>query len=1596
MVHYVTLLIVAILVLTVSSPGLYGDEFDTMRVRWEETMRGGSSYDPADPIVASKLAGITTKANDRWTSMNKGAGRTCLWDDEADGATQSGDVYRSYVRLKDMATGYRVRGSGVEGNVDLRDDIIAALDWLYANWYNETMDSPTWLYFEMGIPKFLADITVLMYDDLTPAQISSYMGTIQRFTPVIDNLDGSKMTGANRVSKVRGMVVHGIVIKNGARIAQARDALDQLFPYVTNGDGFRSDGSFVFHRKHPYNGGYGTSLLQHLSEVMFILAGSSWDVTHPEASNVFEWIHEGYQPVIWRGDVMDMYRGRTISFHNKTAINYGNALINGVNRLTPAAPPADQLAFKSMLKYWVGTNTFSDYFETCTLNHYLTLKAIMNDDGIPSRGDLVRYKQYPNMDRAGHFRPGWAFGISMHSNRIYNFESLGGNQNPRGWHTSDGMTYIYNNDQAQFAESFWCTVDMRRLPGTTISRNQSPPECLLSSQNWVGGVEWQGLYGATGMWLKPNGQTLSAKKSWFCFNDEVVALGSDIRSTDNQIAETIVENRRLTAAGGTNALVVNGSAKPVTAPWSESMTGVEWIHLAGNVPGSDIGYYFPAPAALEGKREERTGKWEDVNPQYPTDDIFTNTYVTLWFDHGYNPTDGSYQYVLLPNRSSAQVGAYAGNPSVIVLENSAAVHAVKEKNLNIVGANFWTDSTRTVDLITCNRRASVMVQDNPGSSVIAAVSDPTQVGSSVQIEIARKAYSVVARDPEISVTQLSPTIKFTVNVSGKRGKTFEVKFSTDPDDGPPPERKIGLIGWWKMDGNLLDSSPSKLHGNYEPSGSAGFSSDRPSAIESGQSLNLPGGPDNSDSSLMRAPDDPVLDTGNVISISHWIKTTRQSRAGTVCHDDDKSEYAYLFYFNNTGKTGFYVRGSGSAMYEDSTYADGRWHHVVGVYDRYAAERIKVYFDGVKVGAVGKDVAILDGDKGISIGRYWGNKIYNFQGKVDDVAIFNVALTPGQVQQLFNGNRTPGNVVPPTADPAFDSPPTLNGQAAVSSLNGEAPFGVAGSAAASDPDGDAITYAWVWGDGTSFTDTPPVGVASIPTHTFNAAGTYTVTVTASDESGGSVLVSWTVEVSENTPPVAQDQTVTTSENTSKAVVLNATDADGDVLTYWLVQRPSRGELTGTPPNLTYVPDADYAGTDHFTFQASDGTADSNVATVSVTIADATPPHPMNGLIGWWMMDGNLADASPSGLDGAHEPSGSAGFTSDRPSAIGSGQSLVLPGGADNTDSSRMRAPDDPVWDTGNVISISHWIKTTRRSRAGTVCHDDDSGEYSYLFYFNNTGKTSFYVRGSGSATYDASTYADGKWHHVVGVYDRFAAERIKIYFDGVKVGAVGKDVAILDGDKGISIGRYWGRNIYNFQGQVDDVAIFNVALTPEQVQQLRDGSRTPGNVVPSAAEAVPAAAQPSAQSQPLTVTGIVARAVFRSVGRDSVKVSGELDLPAGFDPADKRVTLEVEGATRDFQLDRSGRAKTGNGMLKLRIKQRRGQAFAGGRVRFKTRLVKGNYSAYWRNAGLANTDASHAPASMTVRMVVETTTYEGLAGGTYRCRKGKTGIFKGRR
>ncbi|MEQ1859136.1 MAG: polysaccharide lyase family 8 super-sandwich domain-containing protein [Chthoniobacteraceae bacterium] len=779
----------ACLLLVISTAFLArADEYDDLRLKWRDTIVG-TGYDTADADVISRLGSVASTANSNWSSMDTSPTRTFLWSDAAS-TTISSHLTTNYSRLRAMALAYATPGCSLAGNATLLADITSALDWMNTNRYNPTKSIyDNWWDFEIGSPLQLTDIAVLLYDQLTPTQLTNFMNAVEKFTPsATTQAPGGTtgtFTGANRMWKIRVVAVRGAVVKSSAKLTAARDAFSNLFVYVTSGDGFYTDGSYIQHTSHPYTAGYGSSLLSNMVPVLAWLSGTTWAVTDPAQSNVFEWVYDSFEPIIYRGAAWDLVRGREAGRSGGSPQPTGHTIMDSIMQMAQFAPPADAARMESMVKEWALSDTVRDFVSLRPLPTLPLAKALLADAGVPRRGELIGHRTFAEMDRVIHLGAGYGFGLSMCSTRIANFESING-ENLRGWFTGDGQTILYNADLDEFADAYYATIDQYRMPGVTadVTHNKLPPvpnsigpraqgQSTTSPHNWVGGATL-GDFGAAGMQFKGVAVTLTGKKSWFMFDDEIVCLGAGITSTDSRPIETTVENRKLSGTG-TNVFTVNGVAKPSALGWTESMPGVNWAHLAGTAPGADIGYFFPQTPTLTALREARTGAFADIDDGSSATPI-TRNFLRMSFEHGSNPTNATYQYVLLPGRTARRVGNYAEAPQVSVLVNNANVQAVSETTLGITAANFWTDTTQSAGIVTANKKCSVLVQ-NDGTFIDVAVSDPTQANTgSIDLQIAASANALVSADAGVTVTQITPGIAMTVSVNGAQGKTFRARF----------------------------------------------------------------------------------------------------------------------------------------------------------------------------------------------------------------------------------------------------------------------------------------------------------------------------------------------------------------------------------------------------------------------------------------------------------------------------------------------------------------------------------------------------------------------------------------------------------------------------------------------------------------------------------------------------------------------------------------------------------------------------------------------------------------------------------------------------
>ena len=214
----------------------------------------------------------------------------------------------------------------------------------------------------------------------------------------------------------------------------------------------------------------------------------------------------------------------------------------------------------------------------------------------------------------------------------------------------------------------------------------------------------------------------------------------------------------------------------------------------------------------------------------------------------------------------------------------------------------------------------------------------------------------------------------------------------------------------------------------------------------------------------------------------------------------------------------------------------------------------------------------------------------------------------------------------TITPVNDAP-TAAGQSVTTDEDTAKAITLSGS----DVDGDALTYA---ASQPSHGSVSCTGASCIYRPTANYSGADSFTFKANDGQTDSAAATVSITVNPvNDPPTATAQSVTTDEDTAKAITLSGSDPDGanTPLTYTIVGQPLHGTLSGTAPNLTYTPAANFYGTDSFTFRVNDGSLDSETATISITINAVNDAPTLSAIANQTLAWGYTVSFTPTASD-----------------------------------------------------------------------------------------------------------------------------------------------------------------------------------------------------------------------------------------------------------------------------------------------------------------------------------------------------------------------------
>ena len=299
-------------------------------------------------------------------------------------------------------------------------------------------------------------------------------------------------------------------------------------------------------------------------------------------------------------------------------------------------------------------------------------------------------------------------------------------------------------------------------------------------------------------------------------------------------------------------------------------------------------------------------------------------------------------------------------------------------------------------------------------------------------------------------------------------------------------------------------------------------------------------------------------------------------------------------------------GTDAQITGTTSLADGNWHHVVGVRDESVNKNF-LYVDGAKVGEVSVNYPnsfTVDAADSVPVNIGWFNSgsMHHFIGEIDEVAIFNVALTPELITQYYNARNPTGHCAAGNYAPNITSTP-------VTSATEDTQY--AYTFEADDYDlGDLLTlsaqkkpswltFSWTTGQRTALLSGTPVN---------SNVGDTTVTLRVTD---GTITkdqtFTLTVANTNDAPEITSTPVIEVDEGAAYSYTIVATDVDvNDVLTYaatvkpdWLSVNATTGVVSGTPAH-------EDVGDHEVTVTVSDGTdEDTQEFTITVNSINVAP-------------------------------------------------------------------------------------------------------------------------------------------------------------------------------------------------------------------------------------------------------------------------------------------------------------------------------------------------------------------------------------------------------
>lgn len=568
------------------------DPVETILQRAEQYLRKGMTAEDVKNLM------VTLNEQDQWPDIDYTDQQPSAWST----ATHLNRV-RSMTLAWTDATSVWFHDAALKAVID------RALD----HWLSKRYHNPNWWHNEIGIPRIMQDILVMLRHDLRG----------ERFKQAMDVLGQHKVrgTGANLAWSADLGLHYGALLHDPAMIQRCSQLISNEIK-VSEEEGIQPDYSFHQHGARLQTCHYGNAFLSENVKVAWELRDTPWAFAENKIDILSNFVLDGWQ---W------MSRG---------IYTVPGTLDRSVSR----RGMLESADLRNLLPYLITL----DEKKADVLD---SLAKRQDGEDVPLKG----YRYFPWSDFAAYQRPDFSFFVKTISVRTRFTESING-ENLKGSLLNSGDTYFMRDGQEYF--NLMPVWDWAHLPGITTFDGAKTVQ-----QKFTGGVS-NGESGVAAMHYRAEDdrKNLTVNKLWASHGDVVVCMLSDLTTENTGVVYTVLDQCRWRGE-----VRVNKPAKSV-GEGTHHLKNVNWIFHSG------FAYIPLAPSPLELHLKEAHGTWASINKGKSQEVISEKVFMPVYVHRDEDPS--SFGYAVVSCKSAKEAREIARHPDWKIIRNDRECQAV--------------------------------------------------------------------------------------------------------------------------------------------------------------------------------------------------------------------------------------------------------------------------------------------------------------------------------------------------------------------------------------------------------------------------------------------------------------------------------------------------------------------------------------------------------------------------------------------------------------------------------------------------------------------------------------------------------------------------------------------------------------------------------------------------------------------------------------------------------------------------------------------------------------------------------------------------------